>query len=244
MRHGSASSSRSKRSQTVAATYAALLVRCGVAPRTAQIVVARCERLTRMFGCKRSRNTDFFRSNGQFPDWRHAVASLNERIVGVVFFALSGYAFADGLVISSPIEMTVANIEPIPMELVPPIPEPLRYWHRNEMEFQASQGAPFYGQIEGFYSAQVMHEFQIGTGKGIPMPEPAPAQVSNFLHPGQSTAPILSIVELPNPTLTLRAQPQRKLSLTVDDWVFSGTARVAALGAHSTSATLSVRHGF
>jgi hypothetical protein len=76
------------------------------------------------------------------------------------------------------------------------------------------------------------------------MPEPAAQEASNFLHPGQSTALQLSIVELPNPTLTLRAQPQRRLSLTVDDWVFSGTARVAVLGSHNTGATFSVRHGF
>ncbi|BCF98112.1 hypothetical protein PPGU19_026810 [Paraburkholderia sp. PGU19] len=169
---------------------------------------------------------------------------LNERIAGIVFFVLSGYAFADGLIINSPEEMTVANLEPMPMELVPPIPEPLRYLHRYEMEFQASQGRPYYGQLEGFYSAQVTHEVRFGTGRAIPMPEPAAQQASNFLHPGQSTAPQLSIVELPNPTLTLRAQPQRRLSLTVDDWVFSGTARVAVLGSHNTGATLSVRHGF
>ena len=169
---------------------------------------------------------------------------LNERILGIVFFVLSGYAFADGLIINSPEEMTVANIGPMPMELVPPIPEPLRYLQRYEMEFQPGQGRPFYGQIEGFYSAQLTHEFRFGSGKAIQMPEPAPQQASNFLHPGQSTAPQLSLVELPNPTFTLRAQPQRRLSLTVDDWVFSGTARVAALGSHNTGATLSVRHGF
>ncbi len=180
----------------------------------------------------------------QFLHRRNAVTCLNGRIVGVLFFVLSGYAFADGPIINSPEEMTVANIEPMSMERVLPIPEPLGYLQRYEMEFQASQGRPFYGQIEGFYSAQVMREVRFGTGKAIPMPEPAPHQASDFLHPGQSTAPQLSLVELPNPTLTLRAQPQRRLSLTVDDWVFSGTARVAVLGARSTGATFSVRHGF
>jgi hypothetical protein len=169
---------------------------------------------------------------------------LNERIVGAVFFVLSGYAFADGLVVNSPEVMTVANIEPMSIEPVPSIPEPLRYLYRYEMESQANQGRPFYRQIEAFHSTQVTHEFRFGTGKAIQMPEPAPQQASNFLHPGQSTAPQLSLVEVPNPTLTLRAQPQRRLSLTVDDWAFSGTARVAALGSRNTGATLSVRHGF
>jgi hypothetical protein len=49
---------------------------------------------------------------------------------------------------------------------------------------------------------------------------------------------------LSNATLTLGAQPQRRLSLIVDDWIFSGAARVAVLHSHDTGATLSVRHGF
>jgi hypothetical protein len=91
----------------------------------------------------------------------------------LVFFVLSGYAFADGLIINLPEEMTVANLEPMPMELVSPVPDPLRYLHRYEMEFQASQGRPYYGQLDGFHSAQVTHEFRFGTGRAIPMPEPA-----------------------------------------------------------------------
>lgn len=170
---------------------------------------------------------------------------LNERIAGVVFFVMSGYAFAGGPLVNSPETMTVASIERMPMELGSPIPQPLSYLHRYEMEFQATQGRPSYAQVEGFYSAQVMHEFRLGTANlpQIPTP-PLPQHASEFLPAGQSTAPQLSIVELPNPTLVLHAQPQRRLSLTVDDWVFSGTARVAALGARSTGATLSVRHGF
>jgi hypothetical protein len=52
------------------------------------------------------------------------VICLNERIVGAIFFILSGHAFADGLVIDATEEMTVANIGPLPVELVSPIPDP------------------------------------------------------------------------------------------------------------------------
>ena len=76
---------------------------------------------------------------------------LSERIVGAIFFLLSGYAFAEGLVIGSPEAMTVANIAPLPVEVVPPIPEPQRYMQRYEMESQPDQGKPFYAQIEAFY---------------------------------------------------------------------------------------------
>ncbi|MFM0212939.1 hypothetical protein PQQ96_36715 [Paraburkholderia sediminicola] len=169
---------------------------------------------------------------------------LSERIVGAIVLMLSGYAFADGLVIDSPEEMTIANIAPLPEKVVPPIPDPQRYFHPYEMEYQSDQEKPFYAQVENFYSTQVTHEVRFGAGNTTPTPEAASQQAPNYLDLGPSTAPLLSIVQLPNETLTLGAQPQRKLSLTVNEWVFSGTARVAVLHSHDTGATLSVRHGF
>ena len=169
---------------------------------------------------------------------------LNERIVGAIFFILSGYAFAGGLVTDSPEQTTIANIALPPEAVVPPIPEPQSYLHRYEMEYQSDQGKPFYAQIENFYSTQVTHDFRFGAGNAAPTPEAAPQQASDYLHLGPSTALQLTLVQLADPTLTLGAQPQRRLSLTVDEWVFSGTARVAVLHSHDTGATLSVRHGF
>ncbi|SOE69574.1 hypothetical protein SAMN05446635_3577 [Burkholderia sp. OK233] len=169
---------------------------------------------------------------------------LNERIVGAIFLILNGYAFAGGLATDPPEEMTVASIAPLPETVVPPIPEPQRYLLRYEMEYQSDQGKPFYAQIDNFYSTQATHDFQFGAGNATPTPEAAPQQASSYLNLGPSTAPQLSIVQLPNATLTLGAQPQRRLSLTVNDWVFSGTARVAVLHSHDTGATLSVWHGF
>jgi hypothetical protein len=157
---------------------------------------------------------------------------------------LSGYAFADGLFIDSPAEMTVASIEPLPVEHVLPIPNPQRFLQCYEMEFQSNQSKAFYSQIEDFYSAQVMRNFRFGAGNATPAPEPAAPQASFFLHPGPSTALQLSIVQLPNTALTLHTQPQRRLSLTVNDWIFSATARLAVLHSHDTGATLSARHGF
>jgi hypothetical protein len=112
------------------------------------------------------------------------------------------------------------------------------------MESQPNQGKSSYAQMADFYSAQVTHDFRFGAGKATPTPEPVLQQASNFLHPGPSTTPQISIVQLPNTVLTLGAQPQRRLSLTVDDWVFSATARLAVLHSHDTGATVSVRHGF
>ena len=169
---------------------------------------------------------------------------LNERIVGAIFFMLSGFAFADSLVSDPREEMTVTNIAPLPMEVVPPIPEPQRYLQRYEMEYHANRGGPSDAQIDNFYSAQVTHDFRFGAAKAASGAELAPRQASNSLHVGPSTAPQFSLVDLPNTTLTLGAQPQRRLSLTVDDWVFSGTARVAVFHSHDTGATLSVWHGF
>jgi len=90
----------------------------------------------------------------------------------------------------------------------------------------------------------IAHNYRFSAGKTRSTSEPTPRQASNFLTPVRSTAPQLSIVQLPNTTLALRAQPQRRLSLTVNDWAFSATARVAILRSHDAGATLSVRHGF
>jgi hypothetical protein len=175
-----------------------------------------------------------------------SMTCLNERIVAVTFFLLSNFAFAGDLVIDSPVEMTVTNIAPLPFEVVRSIPEPQRYLQRYEMEYQPDQAAsaPIYGQIENFYTARVNHDFLSGAGKVTPALELAPQPTANYLHLGPSTAPRLSLVDLPNTTLALGAQPQRRLSLTVDQWVFSATARVAILHSHSTGATVSVRRGF
>jgi hypothetical protein len=169
---------------------------------------------------------------------------LNERIVGVILSMLSGYAFADGPVIDSSEGMTVASIAPLPVEVVAAIPDPQRYLQRYEMEFQSNQEKPFYAQIDYFYSAQVAPDFRFDAGKTTPTPKPAAQQASDFLRQGPSTAPQISIVQLPNTVFTIGAQPQRRLSLTVESWVFSATARVAILHSHDTGATLSVRHGF
>jgi hypothetical protein len=163
-----------------------------------------------------------------------------ERIAGAIIFLLSGYAFAGELAIDSPEEMTVASIAPPSVKAVAPIPEPQHY----EFEYQSGQGNPSYAQVENFYSTPLTHDFRLGAGTLAPTPEAAPQHASDYLDLGPSTAPQLSMVDLPNATLTLGAQPQRKLSLVVNDWAFSATARVAVLHSHSTGATFSVRHGF
>ena len=169
---------------------------------------------------------------------------LNERVVGAMFFMVSGVAFAGEFVIHSPEEMTVANIAPPPAEFIAPIPEAQHYLRAFEMESSPKQGDPFYTQIENFYSVEVPHEFRLGAAPDSPAPGGPAKTASNYLYMGPSTAPQLSIVQLPNATLTLGSQPQRRLSLTVNDWVFSGTARIAVFHSHTTGVTLLVRHGF
>ncbi|MFD1561501.1 hypothetical protein ACFSHT_38625 [Paraburkholderia silviterrae] len=172
------------------------------------------------------------------------MACLNERIVGAICLLLSGYALADGPLGDAPEEMTVASIAPAPMEIVPSIPGPQTWLQRYEFQYQAQQHAPFDTQLTNFYSAQVTHDFRLGAGKAPPTPGVAQQQTSSDLHLGGPPAPALAITQLPDTILTIGAQPQRRLSLTVDEWVFSATARVAILHSHSTGATIAVRRGF
>lgn len=173
---------------------------------------------------------------------------LNERVVCVIFVLHSGFAFAGDFAFDSPGAMTVANIPTLPVEIVAPIPQPGRYLQRFEMEHASehasNQDSPFRTQIENFYSAPLTHEFQFGAANTSPTRDPALQPASNVLHLTASTAPQLSIVESANATLTIGSGPQRRLTLRVDDWVFSATARIAILHSHSTGATLFVRRGF
>ncbi|MCG5079056.1 hypothetical protein [Paraburkholderia tagetis] len=146
--------------------------------------------------------------------------------------------------------MTIASIAPLPVEVVPPIPGPQSYLHRYEFQYQAGQRTPFDVQLPDFYSVQLAHDFRFGDfrfGGGDAGPASGTVQrrqTSTWSQMGASTAPTLALREFPNATLIIGAQPQRRLSLSVDDWVFSATARLAILHSHSTGATVTVRRGF
>ncbi|WP_233836306.1 hypothetical protein [Paraburkholderia sp. ZP32-5] len=173
-----------------------------------------------------------------------------------MLFMLSGYAFAGGLTGDSPETMVVANIVPMPVEVVPPIPEPRRYFQqqRYAMEYQATQGKPFYAQIQDFYSSglgrQVTFEAASVKGEGLGVtgsgftPAAGTQGNANPLHFTSATGPQLSIVQMNGSTLSIGQSPQRRLSLIVNDWVFTGTARVAIFRSHDTGATLIVKHKF
>lgn len=182
----------------------------------------------------------------------------NERIVGAVLIVMSGYAYAGGPFGDAPEPMMVANIVASPVEVVPPIPEPRHYFEqqRYAMEYQRDQSEPFYAQMQNFYSVDVTRDVQLGNAKPLvssgpefaPVSEPgakaAAQDASNPMHLGPSTAPQVSIVQMNSSVLSIGQSPQRRLSLTVNDWVFTGTARVAILHSHDTGATLIVKHGF
>ena len=169
---------------------------------------------------------------------------LNERVVCVVFVLHSGFAFAGDFAFDSPAPMTVANVPTLPVEVVAPIPQAERYLQHYQMEHASNQDSAFHTQIENFYSAPLTHQFQFGAANTSPTRDPALQPASNVLHLTASTAPQLSIVQSANATLTIGSGPQRRLTLKVDDWVFSATARIAILHSHSTGATLFVRRGF
>jgi hypothetical protein len=168
---------------------------------------------------------------------------LNERLVGASFFMLSEFAFAGSLVTDAPEVMTLTNISPMPMEVLAPIPEPQRYVQRYVMQYQSDRRASNDAQVPNFYSVDVAPEFRYRAADASPAPQSSTQQVASYLQLHSATSQ-LSLIDVPNATLTLKAQPQRRLSLTVDQWVFSATARIAIFHSHSTGATVTVRRGF
>lgn len=183
----------------------------------------------------------------------------NERIVVALFIVMWGNAYAGGPTGDAPAGMMVANIVPSPVEVVPPIPEPRHYFEQQRfvMEYQGDHGKPFYAQIDNFYSVDLTHDVHPGGApkslasagpQFAPVSEPgadaAAKDASNTLLIGPYTGPQISIVQMNGSVLSIGQSPQRRLSLTVDQWVFSGTARVAVLHSHDTGATLIVKRRF
>lgn len=168
---------------------------------------------------------------------------LNERIVGATFLMFSGFSFAGGFGADAPETMLLSNIAPPTTATLAPIEQPQRYVQRYVMRYESDRRAANDRRFENFYSADIAHQFHLGSTNAPDRPPDSARPARDYLRL-QSVAPQLSIVDLPNTTLTLRAQPQRRLSLTVDEWVFSATARVAILHSHSTGATVTVRRGF
>src|SRR6516225_9177834 len=125
---------------------------------------------------------------------------LNEKIVGAAFLMLSAYAYAQSTVVNAPETMTLANIAPMPMEVVPSLPEAQTYLHRYVLEYQQNQEKPFYAQLENFYSAPVVqdkyhYEFvKSAPGSSYGAGQQA-APSSGYLHMGPSTAPQISILQ-------------------------------------------------
>jgi hypothetical protein len=156
---------------------------------------------------------------------------------------LSGFAVAGTFVTDTPEEMKLTNIAPMPMEVLAPIPEPQRYVQRYVMQYQSDRRASNDAPAPSFYSVDVAHDFHYRAADASPVPQSSTQQVASYLQL-QSATSQLSLVDIPNATLTLKAQPQRRLSLTVDQWVFSATARIAIFHSHSTGATVTVRRGF
>lgn len=170
---------------------------------------------------------------------------LNERIVGAIFFALSGTAIAGGTSTDAPVALTIANLAPQRMEMpLPPIPEPQQVALRPEPTPMASQVWPFTMRDDGVYGSPLLPAVHVDAGK----PEPAPGgpltPAASYLRIGPSTAPQVSIIQLPDLSSSLNARPQRGLTVTTNDWAFSATARVAVFGSHETGASLTARHRF
>lgn len=171
------------------------------------------------------------------------MACLSERIAGAIFSLPGGFALAGGPAADPPRAMTIVSIVPMPMNMAPSIPEPQGYGNHYVMEYQPAQAHQSFASVENFYGVPLKQGLRFGIGAALTFGA-RHSQTSSYLQMGASTASRFSLVQLSNATLTLGAQPQRRLSLTVDDWVFSAAAHIAILHSHDTGATLSVRHGF
>lgn len=168
-----------------------------------------------------------------------------EWIIGAVLFALGGSVYAGGAVDGYPETENVANIDSSQVENISPIPEPQQYTYRYEMKYLSSPIKPFYTKIDDYYITPIpyKHRYQRTTSDLYLDPIPQ-LRSNNYFSIAQSTEPLIQLVQLPDYSSIYVLHPQRRLSLTVDQWSFSATARVSLTHSHDMGTTFFVRYGF
>jgi hypothetical protein len=166
-------------------------------------------------------------------------------IIGVLLLVPGASAFADGPVGESRGVETVANIASPYVEVLTGIPDAQSYIHHYEMEYSSNPGNPFRAQIEQYYLAPIPYDHRYdGKNASADSDRPSQQRVTSYLDIAHSTGPLIQLVQLPDYGSANVLHPQRRLTLTLDQWDFSATARVSLNHSHSTGANLSVRRGF
>ncbi|CAB3807981.1 hypothetical protein [Pararobbsia alpina] len=166
-------------------------------------------------------------------------------IIGALFFVPGGSAFADGAIGESREVEIVANIASPQVEVLPAIPSPQQYMHQYQMEYLSNSEKQLYAQMDNYYIAPIPKEHRYERASASPYPDSAPQQlVTRYLDVVESAKPLIQIVQVPDYGLTNVLHYQRRLALTIDQWVFSATARVSLDHSHNMGANLFVRHGF
>ncbi|CAG4894862.1 hypothetical protein [Paraburkholderia saeva] len=168
-----------------------------------------------------------------------------EGVIGALILVPGASAFADGPVGESWGVETVANIASPHMEVLSAIPDPQSYIHRYEMEYSSTQDNPFRAQIDQYYLAPIPYDHRYDHTAASSDPDrPSQQRVMNYLDVVHSAGPLIQIVQLPEYGSANVAHPQRRLTLILDQWNFSATARVSLNHSHTMGANLSVRRGF
>lgn len=181
------------------------------------------------------------------------MSCLNETLVGAVCVMLSGLALADGLATDASVPITMANLSPLPVERRVSIPEPQQYIQRDldQARAQAPTDYPFAvnapvqsAEFDDVYGVPVARNALMAPLPGKSAADAAKQAGGNFLEMGPNMSPKLSLIEQVNQYDQLGSKPQRRLSLTMDKWSFSATAKVAIFRQQTTEATFYVKRKF
>lgn len=175
------------------------------------------------------------------------MTSLNARewVIGAVFLALAGPVLAEGPIGGVPEVVAFANIVPLLPEAVTEIPPARQYLYRYAMEYSAPAPEPMQALLHDYYvTSTILQRHQYQPTAAALNPEPLPkAPAAHYLAVLPSAVPDIQLIQIPDQSSVFNS-PQRRLSVTINDWNFSGTARLSILHASSTGASLTVRHKF
>jgi hypothetical protein len=174
-------------------------------------------------------------------------------LAGAVCLAVSGIAWAGGVADDTYSNLVIASIAPtMPIEVVPPIPEPSQYIFHYAMQFSSFRGAAEAFNPSDFYAAPMTANgpfkqrptlsFQ-GGQQGLKLQ----TQTQPAGHDLGAVTPTLSLIDmfqLTDDTSTDPDHPRRRLAVMVNDWRVSASAHLPLDHPHDAGASVNLQHKF
>jgi hypothetical protein len=171
---------------------------------------------------------------------------------GAMCVVLAGTALADG--VSG--NVLIAAIAPtLPVEVVPPIPEPAQYVFHYTMQYSAPKAAVLTFNPAEFYTVPALAAEPFRApgaqtrGLSLTYRQPFMPQTQQQLSRSgfgavRTTQSVLDMFQLTEDDTVKTSRPQRRLAMMINDWRVSASAHLPLTHPHDAGATVRIQHKF